>query len=79
MKANNTTKGRDWYSEKKHIKDTYNLRHLPDMFNTLQAAINWAEGCTYQKRVILGDNGLFWLVCPQDARLLIAAGYEYAI
>lgn len=79
MKVKNTTTGRDWYNEKRHIKETYNLRYLPDMFNTLQAAIHWAEGCTYPKRVILGDNCLFWLVCPSDARLLIEAGYAYAI
>ncbi len=79
MKTQNTTTGRDWYKEMKHIKETYNLRHLPDMFNTLQAATNWAEDCNTPKRVILGDNGLFWLVCPADARLLVEAGYEYAL
>lgn len=77
MKTTNNTS--DWFSEKKSIKETYGLRHYPEMFNTLSTAAKWAEDLEFSTKIMLGDNGLFWLVTSSDARRLAEAGYEYAL
>ena len=57
---------------------TPNLRHEPYRFTSLDSARSFAEHCAKPMRVVLGDNGIAWVVCPSDAARLERAGYELA-
>jgi hypothetical protein len=50
------------------------FRHEPAKFQNP----NLARSCAYRSgmRVVLGDDGTFWVVCPADAATLERNGYE---
>ena len=68
----------DYRGKAKQVKAIYNLRHQPTIMCSRPAAFRWAEGMNKLHFVILGDDCMFWVVCPADASRLIKAGYEYA-
>ncbi len=41
-------------------------------------AFNSLDNHVKPARVILGDDGLHWVVCPALAEILYRAGYQYA-
>lgn len=62
----------------KQVQTSLNLRYEPDAFVSLANALSFAHGCHKPHRVMLGDDGRFWVVCPADADVLDRAGYEFA-
>jgi hypothetical protein len=47
-------------------------------FNTLAMATRFTERAIKPMDIILGDNGLFWVVTLADGERLVRAGYERA-
>ena len=46
-------------------------------FNTEERAMKFAyERSLKPQRIILGDDGLFWVVRPVDGEKLVSTGYE---
>jgi len=60
-------------------KNALGLRYKPDQFTQIESAKRWADRCNKLHSVILGCNGMFWVVCFADAQRLVKAGYEIAI
>jgi len=50
------------------------LRHQPAKFNSKKLATSYADRSG--ERVVHGDDGKFWVVCPADAWTLEVNGYE---
>jgi len=46
-------------------------------FNNERYAENFAYGAVKPMRIILGDDGKYWVVTPADAERLYRAGYSY--
>lgn len=47
-------------------------------YNSLNSALNVASRCKKLMMVVLGDDGLFWLVTPAEAERMQRAGYQIA-
>jgi hypothetical protein len=47
-------------------------------FNTLAAATSFVNRAKKIWMIILGDDGLFWVVTPAQAAQLVKQGYELA-
>jgi hypothetical protein len=47
-------------------------------FNRLATARSFTNRCEKLMMIILGDDGLFWVVTPADATRLTRMGYELA-
>ncbi len=73
-----TTSTYDYRTKAKQAKIIYNLRYQPTIMCSRATAFEWAAGMNKLHFVILGDDCMFWVVCPADALRLIKAGYEYA-
>ena len=59
-------------------KTAYGLKYEPTRFRDRDSAIWFAARSSKPERVMLGDDGWYWLVCPADAARLDRAGIEYA-
>lgn len=55
------------------------LKNQPVRFVNRELAIYHAATCIKPQRVMLGDDGRYWIVCPADASRLEDMGYEYAV
>lgn len=63
---------------KQEVKNKNGLKYNPAIFSDRELAFSFAHGSVKPHRVILGENGKYWVVCPADAERLQKAGYEYA-
>jgi hypothetical protein len=54
------------------------LRHKIIRFKSRTLVFSSLDKMLKPHRVMLGDDGYFWIVCPADATKLEKAGYEYA-
>jgi hypothetical protein len=50
-----------------------------DKFNRLRTAERFMYRCEKPRTIILGDDGKYWVLHPNQAAKLNAAGYEYAV
>ena len=53
-------------------------KNKPAEFNSRKLAFSSLDHYVKPARVMLGDNGKYWVVSPADAARLEKAGYEYA-
>jgi len=56
--------------------NTMKLRRKPVKFQNRNHAFSYADNPASYARVVHGDDGLFWVVCPADAATLEKNGYE---
>lgn len=56
----------------------YGLKYEPAKFHDRELAFRSLNSHIKPQRVMLGDDGKFWVVCPADASRLERAGLEYA-
>jgi len=61
------------------IQNAYGLRYPVYIFQSETLAFQATDHCHKPMRVMLGDAPQFWVVCPRDAAVLEAAGYEHAL
>lgn len=53
--------------------------YRPDFrFSTLGTALSFADRAVKRMRVVMGDDGYFWVVTPAEATRLERQGYELA-
>ena len=52
------------------------LKYQPLEFRSRKLAQSWVDHCTSPTRIVHGDDGMFWIVCPADAATLERRGYE---
>ena len=64
--------------EIKKLRKDHGLRHEPIRTGNRTAAINLVAHGVKPHRVMLGFDGMFWVVCPADAAKLAEMGCEYA-
>ena len=64
--------------EIKKLRKDYGLRHEPIPTRSRGAAIHLIAHRAEPHRVMLGFDGMFWVVCPADATKLAEMGCEYA-
>jgi len=62
----------------KNFKNELGLRNNIDMLTNRDSAFRYADNCKKPHVVMLGCNGLFWVVCFADAQKLSKRGYEIA-
>ena len=55
---------------------TMTLRRKPIRFHNGDLAKIWADRWPEARRVVLGDDGKWWVVVPADAATLEKNGYE---
>jgi len=55
---------------------TMALRHRPIKCANLGTAHNWAARWPWGRRIVHGDDGMFWVVCPADAMTLEINKYQ---
>ena len=60
------------------IRDVLGLRYEPDRYSSLSNARSAVSHALKPQRIMLGDDGTFWVVCTADAAKLEKVGYEYA-
>lgn len=47
-------------------------------FKSLGIARSFSDRCVKIMMIVLGDDGMFWVVTPRVGERLVASGYEYA-
>jgi hypothetical protein len=59
-------------------KNTLPVKGSIFKFSQLCIAQSFVDRAKKILMIVLGDDGLFWVVSPADGERLITAGYEYA-